>query len=472
MNGSVQQDDAEFRSTLSGDLPSTTFPRDSPAFNVEAQLQADLDKYLESQDGASHCYIYYKAAQLVRVILKNWRVYPGLGKEYRPYPGDPTVVDIVDKYDYVSTVLYSIKEHRQSYESLEYKIAQCFAAEIRKYGNEEFTTEMLQGIIDGASKAYLKIMRIADVMTQDDLVRALNRDPIPSTATYVFYPSSPEDLPSKTPKKLSPANDRGQEMVENTSKLTNMATKMTATGAEVPGATFIDESLAWTPTWNAVNKPIMATGAVATGAEATGITFFDETPTMPPIPIWTAANTNTNVNLEMRQGKNGQAPGIKWNAEEEDWIRQHIRANTEIKWQALTDQFNSRFVGTRFDAGHKGWIMRRPRTMQAVMKRFQSFKHALKEAKEPTGAAQSAEADIDIAEEEVEVRRSSFRVLTEDAPRGASIPPRPSLTAQNTEETEVAGDDVSEDDEDLNDPAGDLDELERRMMEGEAFEEE
>ena len=65
--------------------------------------------------------------------------------------------------------------------------------EIRKYGNEKFTTEMLQGIIDGVSKACLKIIKIADVMIQDDRVQALNPDAIPSTATYVFYPACPED---------------------------------------------------------------------------------------------------------------------------------------------------------------------------------------------------------------------------------------------------------------------------------------
>ena len=65
--------------------------------------------------------------------------------------------------------------------------------EIRKYGNEQSTTEMLQGIIDGASKAYLKIIRIGDMMIQDDRVRALNPDSIPSIATYVFYPAYPED---------------------------------------------------------------------------------------------------------------------------------------------------------------------------------------------------------------------------------------------------------------------------------------
>jgi hypothetical protein len=459
MNSSVQQDDAEFRPTLSGNLPNTTFARDSPAFNVEAQVQADLDKYLASQDGTSCCYIYYKAAQVIRVILKNWRMYPGLGKEYRPYPDDPTIVDIVDKCDYVSTAMYSIKEHRQSYESLEYKIAQCFTAEIRKYGNEQFTTVMLQGIIDGASKAYLKIMRIADVMIQDDCVRGLDPDPIPSTATYVFYPAYPEDVPSKKRKKPSPAIDGDQEKVEDAPTPTKMAKKMKAAGAEVPGATFIDKSLAWTPTWNAVNRPIRATGA-----EAAGTTFVDETPT------WTAVNTN--VNLEKRQGKHGHAPGLKWTNEEEIWIRQHVRANMGLCWQEHTDHFNDQFVGTRFDAGRKGWIMRRARTMQAVRKRFQGFKHAWKEGREPTGAAQGAEGDVDSEEDDMEVRRPFPRDLTQASSWSASIPSRASLTATRTDEMEVAGYDVNDGDEDINDLIGDLDKLSRRIEEGETFNDE
>ena len=52
----------------------------------------------------------------------------------------------------------------------------------------------------------------------------------------------------------------------------------------------------------------------------------------------------------------------------------------------------------------------------------------------------------------------------------ASIPSRASLTARNTDDNQASGGNVNDDDE--NDPAGDLGELERRMEEGETFDDE
>jgi hypothetical protein len=105
-----------------------------------------------------------------------------------------------------------------------------------------------------------------------------------------------------------------------------------------------------------------------------------------------------------------------------------------------------------------------------VRKRYQKSKQALKEGREPTGAEKGAEADTDSAEEDMEVRQSSFRILTQPASWSASIPSRASLTSRNTDENQLARDNMHEDDG--NDPAGDLEELEHRMEEGETFDDE
>ena len=399
MDSRIQRDDAAFRPSLDANIFTTTFAEDSPAFNVATKLQADLDKHIASQDGTSHGYIYHRAAQVIRVILKNWRVYPGLAKEYRPNPNEKA--DVVDKLDYVSTALYTIKENRQVFDSLEYKMAHCFTDEIKKYDSEQFTEDVLQSIIDGASKAYLEIMAYASAMSEDDRVRAMTPDPLPTTATYTYYPSNPEDVHTKSREEPFPLHNGSQKKVADAPNPTKRASKMESAPTEGSILRFIGQTPAMqTPMWNAINKPMQATGAGVAGT-----TFINQAQTTPPIPTRTAVNTNVNTNAVpgKRKGKHGQPAGIKWTTEEEDWMRQHIRASPGINWAQHTAAFNAVWANTRFDAGHRGFIDRRDRTRQAVIKRFQEFKIALKAGREPTGAEQGAEADVDSTEQDPKV---------------------------------------------------------------------
>ena len=75
-----------------------------------------------------------------------------------------------------------------------------------------------------------------------------------------------------------------------------------------------------------------------------------------------------------RPGNFGHGAPVRWTKQEDYWAKKQIRLNPGIQWQELTDRINAQFEGTIFNAGKKGMIKRGFRSLQAVQKRFKSFR--------------------------------------------------------------------------------------------------
>ena len=87
MASGVEQDDADFRATITNEdeLLNTTFEDGSPASNVEQALLNVAEEFKAKHSDDMHYQIHHQVAQGIRVVLKDWREYKvDVGEDYMP----------------------------------------------------------------------------------------------------------------------------------------------------------------------------------------------------------------------------------------------------------------------------------------------------------------------------------------------------------------------------------------------------
>ena len=502
MASGTEKDDIEFRATISGDLLNATFEEGSPASNVEEALERVLDQHVASQDDSQHTYSYHHAPQVIRMILKAWRKYNvKIGEEFEPgYP--------LDGFDLGYAAADVIKDNINNPASLPYKVRSCMTVEMRVHLNQhEFTQETLQGIIDGASKAYLKIMAVAFAMVGDAGVPDLEPDPKPETATFTAVTVNSPDARGTKRKELSLSSDDDQKEDESARKSGKSRKKSTFVGGDDP------EAMGDSPKPHRKSKkPMKSTSGVGGSFE-----IVDETPSLDPDG---KAGRGSDGKVTRRQGNYDHGRSIKWMADEDNWTRDQLRANPWVTFTDLTTMHNQRWEGTTFDDGKNGTVERGKRTQEAIQRRFVGIRQELRGTKKDASATQDASAIAESSANFTAVNVGSSVTATivrpqpdiswmgginaaqegedEDEDEGEEI----GEEETRAEEAEVRGpflslsqlisawrkpstldmslgerdtnyaQSLTDKDESDNDAAGDLEELERRMDAGESFEDE
>jgi hypothetical protein len=371
MASGVEKDDIEFRATISTDLLNATFEEHSPAFNVEKALESVLEKHVASQDDSLQSYSHRRAAQVIRVILKDWRAFKvNLGEQFEP--GHP-----LDTLDFGYTAMQAIKDDFYNHESLPYKVMHCFTAEMREYNSRgDFTQEKLQGIIDGASKAYLNIMAVAFAMAGDDGVPDLDPDPKQSTATYTAVTINSPDAQGTKRKAQSPSSDDDQKEGESARKPAKRTTKSTFKGDDD------QKGMNGSPKPPKKSQKLRMEAAVG---EARGFEIIDETLSLDPDG---RAGRGSDGRIARGQGNFNHGHSIKWIHEEDEWARDQLRVNPGLVFKELTTIHNEHWEGTTFDDGKNGTVERGKRTQEAIQRRFVKFRQGLREAKKDGLATQ------------------------------------------------------------------------------------
>jgi hypothetical protein len=377
MASGIEKDDIEFRATLPGDLLNATFEEGSPAFNVGKALERVLDEHVASQDDSLHSYSYHRAAQVIRVILKDWRAFNvNLGEQFEP--GHP-----LDSFDFGYTAMQAIKDDLYNQSSLPYKLMHCFTAEMREHwSHNNFTLVTLQGIIHGASKAYLNIMAVVFAMAGDGGVPNLDPDPEPSTGIYTAVTLNSPDARSTKRKQLSSSSDDYQEEGESARKPAKRSKKSTFEG---------DDDQKGMNNSTKPPKKSQKSKLKATGGEGGSFEIIDETPSLDPDG---KAGSGSDGRVVRGQGNFNHGHSIKWIAEEDNWVRDQLRANPWVTFTTLAIRHNERWEGTIFDDGKNGTLERGKRTQEAIQRRFVRVRQELRGPKKDGIATQGVSVGV------------------------------------------------------------------------------
>ena len=437
MVSDIEQDDEAFRATISNEyeLFTTTFEDGSPASNVEKALWNVLSQHKTKLKMELSYRAHHQVAQGIRVILKDWREYRvSLGEEY--LQGEQ-----LDSFTLGYSTMHQIGEDMNKQDSLGYKIAHCFTAEMKVHSQrKDFTQDKLQGIINGATKAYLGIVEDAELEYGEQSATGLRRDPKPSMATYsavlpnLSGPSESESAFAST-KRKAPLSDGGddEQVLQEDKKRAKKPCKQ-------KGTTVADDQQ---DSSDAINAPLSSPSKETRGP-----------------------------------GNFGHGKPSMWSDEEDKWARGMLEKNPELTFQQLSDAHNQHWEGTVWTNAKNVAVTRGKRTKGAMQERFKTFRQDLR-AKAPTNAGSSAKINGQpAAEEEAGGEEAVAEEAVEDRPQADS-----SWVANPTDEQDEEGSlaevssqygilnamaNVLQQDEDEDEDP--LDDLKRAVDGGESFE--
>ena len=258
-------------------------------------------------------------------------------------------------------------------ESLEYQVSVCLTRELKE---GPFTSERLQGIVDGASKAYLKLMEMIDAAEATGVVLTnIDDEPEARPAKYTaqldhLSSGPPEDLQRKLQRKAVPSRSVEEEPVA---------------GSSVDVAQGL-VGVADLPRTITNRKPTIDQSGLRFGGNLTLDSF---TSNQLPQMMGTMFNPQGVKNSKASETK------IKWSKEENHWAEQRLRENPAMTWGALENAFNQRFQNTEY-TDEKGTITRGVRTDKALSKRFEKFRTGLKKRKKNNQPTQGTESDVEL----------------------------------------------------------------------------
>ena len=349
MEKTAQQADAEFRLTVNVELLTTVFEEHSPASNVDKSLKELLDKYTTSLSGRyDRLVIYHTFARAIRAVLSAWRLLPNVGEELEPGY-------LIDKMDYGYNANNAIRPKNSEPESIEWQVVHCFTKEWKNH--DELTNENLQGIIDGASKQYLVLTPVIDTLESGETPLKIGPEPKCDTITYEAVLNFLPDLPGKhgTKRKVQIGIDEDEdaEPTEEITKTLKKAKRSKKSTEQNQTATFTNPH----------------------------------------------ASATSSPEKKSKRGNFGHGRAIRWNNEEDYWVQQRLREDPSIIWSVLAKQHNDRFEGTMFYDGKNGNIQRGRRSMQAVQKRFVTFRQKMQARKMKGEPIQDTESDVEPEED-------------------------------------------------------------------------
>ncbi|KAK3722018.1 hypothetical protein LTR37_002834 [Vermiconidia calcicola] len=386
MPQSAREADKAFRPTLDQGLLTTIFEVGSVSANVEDAIVAKIEKHAANSDPVALTFVHQTAARTLRVIILSWRTLPVLAKTHQP-----------------------LESKSNEPESLEYQVSVCLTRELKE---GPFTSERLQGIVDGASKAYLKLMEMIDAAEATGVVLTnIDDEPEARPAKYTaqldhLSSGPPEDLQRKLQRKAVPSRSVEEEPVA---------------GSSVDVAQGL-VGVADLPRTITNRKPMIDQSGLRFGGKLTLDSF-----------------TSNQLPAMMGSMFNSQGRGM----EEKHWVEQRLRANPMITWNALSDAFNKNFENTQF-TGKKGTITRDVRSPRALQKLFAEFRTGLKERKQNNEPTQGTESDVD------------FEVVADASDNDANAEGDEEDVEDDEEDVEDDEEDVEGDEEDVEDENEDI----------------
>ncbi|KAK3707133.1 hypothetical protein LTR37_012302 [Vermiconidia calcicola] len=365
MPQTAREADKAFRPTLDQGLLTIIFEVGSVSANVENAVVAAVEKHAANSDPVALTFVHQTAARTLRVIILSWRTLPGVGEEYEGHE--------IDRYDYMYTAHQRLESKSNEPESLEYQVNVCLTRELKE---GPFTSGRLQGIVDGASKAYLKLMEMIDAAEEAGVVLTdIGYEPEARPATYEAdlrhpSPGPPEELQRNLQRKAVPSRSDEKEPVA---------------GSSVDVAQGV-VGVADLPRTITNRKPTIDQRGLRFGGNLTLDSF---TSNQLPQMMGTMFNPQGVKNSKASETK------IKWSKEENHWAEQRLRENPAMTWGALENAFNQRFQNTEY-TDEKGTITRGVRTDKALSKRFEKFRTGLKKRKKNNQPTQGTESDVEL----------------------------------------------------------------------------
>ena len=353
MASTAHEADVVFRLTLDQALATTTFPPGSVASNVEQKLNAAIEKHQQASDTSFHKFFrHLVAARTIRGVLSAWRKQVPVGEEAEPGY-------LVDKFDYGYDAVHSIRPKNNEPDSLEYQLVGCMTGEFKRY--RELKVELLQDVVNGASKVYLNLTRLMDNAGEksEQAAEGLDQENEPETATYTAVLNEPPSPPKTRQRKRAP-DDLEDDQLPALPK---------------------DESTA-SPAAKR-KKPSFKPQTQRTLAPASGSPQPPKSATEPPKKKGTG------------MGNYKHGPVVPWQPDEDYYAQQQIRADSSLVWGALVSKINSRFEGTYFTHPKTGLTRRGPRTVHGVRQRFVKFKREMQERDDKGLLRRGTESDVE-----------------------------------------------------------------------------
>lgn len=345
MSSGVEQDDQAFRDTIVDEntLLAKVFEAGSPAAKVEAALFSVLDEFTANQPDDAKYSIHHQVAQGIRVILNDWRMYKArLGEDYinkdKYMPQEP-----LDFFTLARSSKDKLGPDRGDPTSLRYKVAHCFIAEMKVHNqNRDFTQEKLEGIVDGATKAYLTIVCDADLEDGEKDASSLKRDPKPSQAVFSA------DLSVPSAKRMP--------------WLTRIPNSEEARSMRPPSPSPVDDEQDV-----AIAVPPLKKKSKKRAKKPQQPTDNDDT-----LPADGAPKEKKG------SGNYGHGKPIHWSDEEDQWMREKIREDPQVTFTKLAQLHNARWKGTGFTDTNGKWVVREERTWGSLQNRFKDFRRDAK----------------------------------------------------------------------------------------------